>query len=84
MGLFSWLFGGPPSIEKRLEQEYVPMLRAMMNLSAEEAQKDFQEMLTRVKQAAQAELKPAAAGFVFHAPMIPAPLARKNLFPHTN
>jgi hypothetical protein len=53
MGLFSGLFGGPPSIERRLEKRYVPMLRAMMGLSTGEAQKRFQEMLARAKQAAQ-------------------------------
>jgi hypothetical protein len=55
MGIFSKLFGSSSSIEKQLEEKYVPMLQTMLGMSLPQAVYFFNTLLQQAKREAQKE-----------------------------
>jgi len=55
MGIFSKLFGSSSSIEKQLEEKYVPMLQTMLGMSLPQAVYFFNTLLEQAKREAQKE-----------------------------
>jgi len=55
MGQFSNLFGASSTIEKQLEEEYVPMFQTMMGMSSSQAKNTFRDMLKQAKEESQKE-----------------------------
>ena len=55
MGLFSKFFRSSSSIEKQLEEQYVPMIQMMMGLSSSEVKNTFYELLQEAKEESRKE-----------------------------